>query len=329
MELAPHLVFQALINGPGATSMLVATAVDAESERKVLPWAINDTIGKPISADAASGALIGLDLADSLGFVNHGEKSGPGGPVEELTVKAGSSAIISAARKSGQQNAMDVDVNGVINSGNAFESKRVAFVPLAWAQDLLDMKGRINEYLVSVAEREDVPAVKKNLQDALGDGYEVYDWRQVRPQVGDVIDMQTIVLKGVCVVFLIIAVIGVINTMLMSVMERTREIGTMLAVGVKRAQIALLFLLEALTLAVIGGFGGAAIGMAIVGTIGSRGGFPLTTPGSTAIHFVIPVTPPALIEVAVVAAMLGSLGAAVYPAWRASRLRPVEALRAI
>jgi putative ABC transport system permease protein len=268
-------------------------------------------------------------MADALALVTHSAQDVNGKTVDVPSPRKEATAVISAARKSGQQNAMDVDLVGLINSGNAFESKRVGFVPLAFAQDLLDMKGQVNEYIVSVKNREDIDGVKKALAAALGPDYELQDWKEVRPNVADVITVQRVVLGTICFVFLIIAVIGVINTMLMSVMERTREIGTMMAVGVTRFQVTLLFLLEGIVLAVIGGCTGALAGTIIVHAISYSGGLALTVPGSSAIRHVLPATPAILLAVAATATLFGTLAASAYPAWRASRLRPVEALRAV
>jgi putative ABC transport system permease protein len=328
-EVAPRLVFQAIVNGPGASSMIFATGADPVREYRVLPWAQGDIAGSTVRADKANGAVIGLDMADALTFVNHEQKNINGKIVDSPSPKSDATAVISAARKSGQQNAEDVEVIGLINSGNAFETKRVGFVPLAFAQDLLDMKGRVNEYLVSVPRREDIPRVRADLLATLGDGYEIQDWRDVRPNVADVITVQRVILSSICFVFLIIAVIGVVNTMLMSVMERTREIGTMMAVGVTRGQVSLLFLLEGMVLALIGGAVGALGGVGIDKAIAAIGGLPITVPGSSALRHVLPSPEPSLVVIAIGAAVLGALGASVYPAWRASRLRPVEALRAV
>jgi putative ABC transport system permease protein len=309
--VTPRLVFSGLVSNGSASTLFVATAMDPASMYDVLPGMTDDLKGAAINAKDAHGGVVGLELADSL------------------EVSAGSTVILQAARKGGQQNALDLDVIGTLNNGNAFEAKRVAYVPLAFAQELLGMEGRVTEYALAVNDREAIPAIAVQVQAALGSDYEVQTWRELRPNVADVARFVHVVLGVVCFVFLVIAVIGVVNTMLMSVLERTREIGTMLAVGVRRAQVTVLFLFEALTLAVVGGGLGAALGSAIVHVIAARGGVSANAPGTTVIKYIVPETPAALVTIALVASVAGALVAAVYPAWRASRLRPVEALRAL
>ena len=327
-EVAPRLSFQGMLNGPRGSSMIFLDGVDPAQEYKVLPWAPRDVIGSPIAGSSPSGAILGADLADALGLAEHTFTHGKFSNEETVVAKKDAPAAISAVRKGGQQNAMDIDVVGFVRGGTPFDAKRTGFIPLPLAQELLDLKGRANVFMVAVETRDDVPLVKERMKAALGPDYDVRDWRELRPFIGDLIDVQSRVLVFVCFVFLIIAVFGVVNTMLMSVYERTREIGTMMAVGVRRGQITLLFLLEGAALATLGGAGGTAGGLALVNGITRLGGVVITPPGSAAVRRLMPSAPMQLILITLFAATVGSIAAAAYPSWRASRLRPVEALRA-
>lgn len=328
-EVTPRLMFQALLNAPGATSMIVIQAVDPAHEYTVLPRSKADIVGNVISDETPSGAVIGIDLASALGLVDTVERQTPKGTVTESHPKKGASGTLSAARKGGQQNALDIDVTGIIAGGDPFSNKRLGYVSLAFAQDLLDMKGRVNEFFVSVVDRDDVPKLRDQIAATLGPGYEVQTWQQARPDAADRIGFLRGILVFVCGIFLVIVVIGVVNTMLMSVMERTREIGTMMAVGVKRIHVTVLFLLEGFTLALIGGVGGALGGLVIVVGSASTGGFYFSAPGASKPWQILPNAPLPLVALAVGASLVGTLVASAYPAWRASRLRPVEALRAL
>ncbi|HLB46075.1 MAG TPA: FtsX-like permease family protein, partial [Anaerolineales bacterium] len=108
--------------------------------------------------------------------------------------------------------------------------------------------------------------------------------------------------------------IGVMNIMLVSVTERTREIGLRKAVGAKRRAILLQFLIETLVLSFIGGLLGIGLGWTISALVNLTGQITAKVDGGT-------------IAVAFIVTALVGIFAGLYPAWRASRLRPIEALR--
>jgi len=136
---------------------------------------------------------------------------------------------------------------------------------------------------------------------------------------------QNFVISLIAYAFMLLMFLGVANTMLMSVIERTREIGTMMAVGVRRSKILALFLMEALAIGAAGALAGAAAGLAVVTMLGRRGltfGFP----GSQVPFTLTPFMTTAYLAKVVVMATAGAGLFALYPAFRASRLRPVQAL---
>jgi putative ABC transport system permease protein len=109
-----------------------------------------------------------------------------------------------------------------------------------------------------------------------------------------------------------------LNTMVMSVFERTREIGVLRALGWRKRQIMLLILRESLALSLLGGLVGLLTGIAVIGLLNT---LPFLA-GFVKARFSVDLFGQALIT----ALVLGAIGG-IYPAWRASRLQPVEALR--
>jgi putative ABC transport system permease protein len=308
-----RIIFGGLLNNGSQSTMFQGTAYDPKQEFVALPWAKFGLAGKAVGDDPQrpNGAVLGEQLSAAM------------------QLAPGTVATLQAATREGRQNALDLDILGVQNNGNAFEAQRLVNVPLVFAQDLLGMKGRVTELAVALKDREQIEEVAADLRSRLGPEWEVQTWMQLRPNVADVVRFQKQILMVIAVVFLVIAVIGVVNTMLMAVLERTREIGTMMAVGVRRGRITYLFLLEGLALAAIGGTAGIALAGGIVWVIAGRGGLASTAPGSTAVYHIIPAMPLSLVLPTFLAATLGTLAAAAWPAWRAARLNPVDALRAL
>jgi putative ABC transport system permease protein len=312
LAVAPRLVFGGMVSNGDVATMFVGRGIDPAREYQALPWETRNIEGQPITAGAPHAGVAGAELAAGLG------------------VAGGGTLILQATTRGGQQNAMDLDVTGRLTNGNVFESKRFVNVPLSFAQELVRMPGRATEYVVRVADPGRSADVAAALRTALGPDYEVDTWRTLVPALSDVITVQRIVMATVSAVFLVIVVFGVMNTMIMSVVERTREIGTMMALGMARGRIALLFLLEAALLATIGAGAGAAVARTVVALAERAGGFVMAPPGNPAGHAtLIPVVPAQIVALAVAASITGALLAALYPSWRATKLRPVEALRAV
>jgi putative ABC transport system permease protein len=179
-----------------------------------------------------------------------------------------------------------------------------------------------------VDEIERIPAIAAELQRALGKDVEVSRWDEVMPFLRDAVGRLGIVLRGISAVLFFIVVFGVVNTMLMNVYERTREIGTLMAVGVRRRQILALFLFEAAVIGVAGGLLGALVGLA--GTLAaSAKGITITPPGALFAQIIHPVARVDLAVGAIVVAVVGAVLAAAWPAYKASRMNPVEALRTL
>jgi putative ABC transport system permease protein len=123
---------------------------------------------------------------------------------------------------------------------------------------------------------------------------------------------------AVSLVGLLAGALGTMNTMLMSVFERTREIGTLRALGWRKGRVVRMILGEALVLSLIGCFLGVVIA---AGLVALSGLFPaLSSMGRT------PLSANAVFTGLLVALVLGAIGG-IYPAWRAARLRPIDALR--
>lgn len=131
---------------------------------------------------------------------------------------------------------------------------------------------------------------------------------------GDAVRTLDILLIAVASISLIVGGISIMNIMLVSVTERTREIGVRMAVGASRRDIRAQFLIEALTLASVGGLIGVLAGVVAALVIASKAGWPVL------------ITPWAIVLACGFAALVG-ISFGLYPAHRAARLDPIEALR--
>jgi putative ABC transport system permease protein len=203
--------------------------------------------------------------------------------------------------------------------------KKVGMVPLALAQRLLKMEGRVTEVAVALDRLEDTEVVAARLRQVLGPDLEVHTWSELVMFVQQAMTRQNFVIAVIGVAFLLLMLLGVANTMVMSTLERTREIGTMMAVGLRRGSILVLFVLEALFLGLLGAVLGSGVGVGVVLWMGQHG-IEVIAPGSHVPFIINPRIAPGYVGGVVLAAAAGAALFSLYPAWRASRLRPVQAL---
>lgn len=205
------------------------------------------------------------------------------------------------------------------------------FVPLTTAQTRLGRGARfrggnnIDVLNIKLADTNASDAVTQQIGDILRerhrvieDDFTVVSQQDILSAATSVTDTLTIFLGGIAAISLIVGGIGIMNIMLVSVTERTREIGIRKAVGAKRRDILLQFLTEATVLSVLGGLIGTALGWGIALALGSV---------SLGNQQITPVVDGAAVILAVAFSIAVGLFFGIYPALRASSLRPIEALR--
>lgn len=243
---------------------------------------------------------------------------------QAFKAKVGAEAVLLAPDRDGSLNGELSHVGGSMRAIMPGEMK-IAVVPLPLAQKLLRMEGRVTEVALSVDDLEHVDDIAAQLTTVLGPDYEVHTWDRLIPERKTIMNIQNGVSVVVSVVFVLLMLLGVANTMLMSVLERTREVGTMMAVGVTRQSVAALFLLEAVVLGVLGAVAGLGLTMVVTSVLASKH-ISITPPNASMAIEIIPFITARFTGAIMVVAIVGAVAFALYPALRASKLRPVEAL---
>jgi putative ABC transport system permease protein len=245
-----------------------------------------------------------------------------------LGARTGDVVTLLALTPDGSLNALDVRVAGVFTSGVQDLDTRFVKLHLASAQRLLQTES-VSDLLVML--RDDVPFARgQRAVERLVAGHTpplaVVDWRVRAPFYDQVRNLYGGIFWFLGTVILVLVVLSASNTLLMAVLERTRELGTLRAIGTSRPQLAAIVLLEALWLGLLGGALGCLLGW-------------LATLGINAMHLQMPPPPGAVdpidVELALVPAAFGGTVAlmlvvlalaATIPIARATRLRVAEAL---
>ena len=155
---------------------------------------------------------------------------------------------------------------------------------------------------------------RHRLADDDDDDFRIIDMAEITSTMSAVSSTMTVLLAAVAAISLLVGGIGIMNIMLVSVTERIREIGLRMAIGATPANILGQFILEAVVLSTLGGAIGVALGVAGAQAIGNLQGWPILVEPSSAVG--------AFLFSAFVGMFFG-----FYPAWRASRLNPIDCLR--
>jgi putative ABC transport system permease protein len=217
-----------------------------------------------------------------------------------------------------------IGVTASKGSNGSTDLDDIAAAPLSTVQELLTGYGDIDQILVQANSADSLTAAQTEATDILNEAdppsagsdessnFEVVNQSSILQTSDSSRKVFTTLLAEVAAISLLVAGIGVMNIMLVSVTERTREIGIRKAVGARRSDILRQFLLEAVLVSVFGGAAGVAAGL-----IGSQ----------FKIAGVQPVIAPYSIGLAFGASVLIGLFFGTYPAWRAATMRPIDALR--
>jgi putative ABC transport system permease protein len=200
----------------------------------------------------------------------------------------------------------------------------IILAPFAAVQRKVQGIDFVGAFLVSAVSKDRIPEAQEQIRDVLRSRHKLQPWEDddftIRNQ-SDIASaatatsgIMTMLLGSIASVSLIVGGIGIMNIMLVSVTERTREIGIRMAIGARRSDILQQFLIEAIMLSVLGGLIGVLLGLGISGLISRFAGWPvLVSPSSVALAFFFS---------AAVGMFFG-----FYPARKASSLSPIDALR--
>jgi len=200
----------------------------------------------------------------------------------------------------------------------------IVFLPYSTFSRRLVGNDRTAAILASAVDKDRIDEAKAEMIDILHrrrhiaagdeDNFAVRDPRDIQAVLQSVMAMLTTLLAGVAAVSLVVGGIGIMNIMLVSVTERTREIGVRLAIGARSRDILTQFLVEAVTLSAVGGAVGMALGLAGAYGVARLVHVPFVVPGVS-------------MPVAFAVSVLVGVGFGVWPARKAARLNPLAALR--
>ena len=249
-----------------------------------------------------------------------------------MGTKVGDTVVIVATNKDGSVNGKTFVVSGILESATG-PGGRDGYIHIEDAMEILRMPQReISEFAINVRTLSGVEHVAASVatqlqaaaQDPKKSPFQVHTWSELSPfaNIAKMIDVMTFFIK---LMLIAIVLISILNVMIMAVYERVREIGTIAAIGTLPGKILSLFLVEGLFLGVAGALVGLILGLAIILGL-NLWKFSFNFGQATGLILAPTID---LMQIVVACAMVitVSILASLQPAYKASRMEPIEALR--
>jgi ABC-type lipoprotein release transport system permease subunit len=309
---APRIETYGLISGPKTTQGSALVGIDPVLEKTISVLASKVTTGNFLSTSDEEGVLIGETLA------------------KNLDLKVGSELVVLTQDYYHQTSAAKYTVRGLLLSGAQDVDGFQVFFNLKGLQNLLSVDEGVSKFVIRLKNHSQLPKAVKNLNQSI-QPLSVLSWKIKLKSILEMIELEKSGIQLVTSMFGIVIFFGLLNTSLMNVLERTREIGVLKAIGTDPQKVAVQYFVETLMLSLTG----LAIGM-VLGTLLMFyfGAFPITLHGFeeefkrynleaqmfTVFKFKTLFT-------AFSSILMYCLVSSIYPAWRASKISILKALQ--
>ena len=281
---------------PGGPPLSGANATDRVGERTLPP------------------IVLGKDMADDLGAT-------VGSVVLVTSPQGGGLTPFSLAPKF-----VSFKVVGIFQSGFYDYDKSWGFVRLSDAQQVEGLGDVISVVEFKVDNIDRAPDIARDIERAAGEGYQTTNWEEQNRQLFRALRLERVVTFITIGLIVLVAALNILISLIMMVMEKTRDIAVLMSMGTRKSQIRRLFMAQGVLVGVVGTAIGLVLGYALAWT-GGHYHFISLSPEVYSIDYV-PFAPRAIDGIIVALVSIGiSFVATLYPSWSASRIAPAEALR--
>jgi ABC-type lipoprotein release transport system permease subunit len=310
----------ALISSKNRSYGVVVTGIDPPGEANVSRIKKLVREGNFLSATDVNQAVVGKLLA------------------KNLRVKIGDELTLLGQGRDGSIAATVLQVKGIFSSGIDEFDRSAIQIPLSTFQDIFTMAEAVHEIVVIGRALSDVSGIKTQLQEALQalnsrKPLKTLDWQEIMPGLRQAIEMDLV--SGLIFYGLLIIVVAfsILNTFLMAIFERTKEFGVMMAIGTSPRRLTKVLLIESMTMTMIGIIAGIVLGIALTYYFQLNG---IDFSGGSELLSQFGITGRMYPKLSILSVSIGpfmvlffTFFAALYPALKIRRLRPVEAMTAV
>lgn len=317
MKMVSRVAYRSVTQGMLATTTGSAgvqiNGITTEEENEVSHLKEKIIEGEELDAKKRNGIIIGKKLAD------------------KLKLRVGSKLVLTFTDKESNITAGAFRVLAIYQTDNTPLDERNVFVNRATLNNYLDIGDSVHEIAIILNSDEDLEPAKDELQQRFPQ-YKVESWKENSPETDLMVSTTNQFSYIIIVIIMVALAFGIINTMLMSVLERTREIGMLTALGMNRVRVFMLILSETSFLTIVGVPIGLILSWLAVYHF-SRVGIDISSFSGAAMSgfgfssIIYPEFPAAKIPLVMIIVIATALFAALFPSLKAIRLQPADALR--
>lgn len=289
--------------------------------------------------------LIGIDpvqekkVTDLERFITHGTflKSGDkrllligNRLADKMDAQLGDKVVLMTQAMDGTLAGFPYHIAGIFDTGSQTMDELTAYITLDSAQELLGLDEEIHEIAIRLHERRQIPSFLKSLSFLNKTKYEVFRWDEIVPEVEQWSQWSESIIRTILVAVMFVIGVGIMNTVIMSVFERTREFGIMMAIGTSPKQILKLIVIETVLLELGGMILGLIVGCLLTYYFSKVGiaFHELEQAFSRSYMSTVTYTRLEWTHVAQSLLILFAMNTLIglYPAWKASRMEPIQAI---
>lgn len=304
-----RMAFNGILSTGEKSAVVVGEAGDPKNEIKLNSYS-GLIKGAALSPEETNGLIIGEGVA------------------KKLSADIGEIVTLIGNMKDGGINAVDLELFGITGSGYSELDNVSASAPLGAIQTLLNIDDNVQKIVVLLRRTEDMSKINPRIREiAAKYGLEYQDWEALADFYQSLKLMNDVVFRIIILIVLAIAAFTISNTVNMNISDRVREIGAIRALGTKRMQVGLIFIIESSLLEIAGGIIGLIVSYLFIGFTELIGGFPVMLSGAREplrIFFHPDLT--TVISCILLFSLVGII-ASLMPARRGANLSITEALR--
>lgn len=232
---SPRIYAGGLVSSKANSTGAIIFAIDPEKESKVSSFHTKVKEGEFIRSENYFDIVVGKRM------------------LKNLNLNIGDTVVVLTSGYDGSMGNYKFRICGAFSMGYSDFDGMAVFMHIKGADELLSMNGRISSIAIALNSLKDIPHVKDRLNNKfIQSGYEALDWKDLMPDLKQLMELDDISAVIYLAILMLVVAFGILNTLLMSVTERFREFGVLLAIGIKHQQLLIILILEVIFLTLIG-----------------------------------------------------------------------------